>query len=768
MADDFSLRDNVENEAQQSKDTIDTLTSPLKGKIQDEISDRIAKHVADVAAKNAAQTAAQTAGTAGVAGTAGAVATNAAAAETGATATGVATTGTVAAGGTTAGGAAAAGGAVAEGAAAGTAGGPAGIVVGAIIGAIVATASAIKNGTDVAIDKDDPNGTKINGLFLIIAIILIGFTTICGTLISKGVASTVSVGQETEFQNTVVDGKNMAEAGNQYKNGTTLLEFNNKLPLQNAIWQYTFGRGENGEKFGKGTKEGLRKTLDNAIRKHCWNIIQQLEKYTGPMNGHRYDDERSLDSFYQNKWPYDLATSDHTPLIGDVLIPNQPPYKSWNPRYDDVNYAEIFSIFSMTDAVANGAQYSFDWGDVNYKDFMDYLQKEECYRYMYELGLKWVPVYRGEKVEFVEGDPNTDADDTYVTTPVEAEPFEFDSPDACRNAPEQITWDGVECTWDEYYVNVTVKPAGLRELFAMAFNTTDPVSASNDYHVNFYLHQNLYMLEYTERVTRLYERDDRSVEYKVGDVVVSSGNDPLGPSYKDPRSNRSSVYWDVNQSQWLIEKGWQGKGRSPWYYIEKTYNDQFEVIEWDEDPGGAVPPGEDFEKPDGTKVLDMYKYLNQGLYGDVMRGSSGESVAESGCLDCSVAMIAMYYLRRDIPITEISKYVNSKGALDTPTALAQYGLRRGADTYSNVIDGIVGEINADRPVIVHIRGQWNSSEDGRSLHGTNNGHFLVAIGYDEHGIIVLDPGKRANNTGSIAYEDWGHVNDLYYRPVYQN
>lgn len=760
MSDDFSIRDNMEADAQETKDDLKTLAKPIdnkiKEKVEDEIGDRIAKHIAEEGAKHAAQAAAQTAGTAGVAGAAGTAGTNAlAAADAGAVAAG---SGGAAAGGAAAGAGA---GAAAEGAAAGAAGGPAGIVVGVIIGAAVALASAVKKETDISLDKDNPDGPKINAFILMVAIIIFAFTTLCGTLISKGVASTVSVGQETEFQNTVVEGQNMSLAGQQYKAGTELDDYNASLPLKNAIWNYTFGEDH------RGTTDGLRKTLSNAIRKHCKNIVAQLEKHTGNIGDHPYDSERSLDTFYKNKWPYDLRSSTHTPLIGDVLIPNTEfygyTYDLWNPRYDDVNYAEIFSVFSMTNTVANGAHYGFDWGDVNYKDFMEYLLKEECYKYMYELGLKWVPVYRGEKEIFEENDPSTDEDDVSYTQTIELTPYSYDSPDECKGAPESVEWDGVTCDWEEYFVKVTVKPMGLRELFAMAFNTTDPVAASNLKHVNFDQHQNLYMLGYTERVTRLYQRDDK-VNYSIDGHVVSDGNDPLGPAFNKPRNERSPVYWDVRNNGWLQARGWQGTGRSPWYYIEITYNDKFDEIEWDEDPGDTPPPG-DIEPPEGAKILDMFEYINQGDYPTTIRGASNETVKKSGCLDCSVAMIAMYYTRYHIPITEISKHVDSGGSLHAGDALAEYGLKQGTNIGSSVVAGVISEINADRPVILHIRGYWTSSEDGRVLHGTSNGHFLVGIGYDQTGLYVWDPGKRANY--HISYNDWTHVNDLYYRRVTQ-
>ena len=90
-------------------------------------------------------------------------------------------------------------------------------------------------------------------------------------------------------------------------------------------------------------------------------------------------------------------------------------------------------------------------------------------------------------------------------------------------------------------------------------------------------------------------------------------------------------------------------------------------------------------------------------------------------------------------------------------------MRQSGNNGSDVIGGVISEINADRPVILHIRGYWTSSEDGRVLHGTSNGHFLVGMGYDQTGLYVWDPGRRANY--HIAYEDWGHVSDLYYRSV---
>ncbi len=742
MADEFSLRDTLEDEANDSKDSADKIGDKIKDKAKDKAGekakDSMSKHVANTGAKEASKAAAQTAETANAAGA------NAAASTAGAI------------GGT---GAAAGGSAAGSAAAAGAAGGPVGLAIGVIVGAVIVASQQLKS--DGTIDPKGKAGEEAAGLVGDVLGIIIGIicffvliVVFAGTLLSKGIASPISVGQETEFQNTVVEGENMSQAGEQYKEGTEeLSEYDAEQPLKNSIIKFINGPA------GDGLEDGLRATLDKALRKHCKAVITELESHLGKIEGHPYNSDKSLSSFYQNPFPYDLGTEEYTPRIGDVFIPNQlfdgVEYKEWNARYDDVNYAEILAIFGMSNSI-NGATYGFDWGDINYEDFMAFLQKEECYKYMYELGLEWVPLYVGTRS--VLQDDGTYADEEYTV-----EPYSFDSAEACAGADlEYVDVDGTVCTWDEYYVRVTVKPFGLQELFAMAFATDKPTVAADQMHINFDQHTNLYMLNYIERVTRLYTRGQKTY-FKVDNVIVGE-QDALGPSSSLPRSPYSSIIEDLKNDPWLIEHNCAGTGRSAWRYLEKTYNDELSDITWGEDPGGATAEGEDFTAPENAKILDMYEYINQGWYPNTYRGSSNDTVAKSGCLDCSVAMIAMYYKRYHISITDVSKYTDSDGALHTTDALASFGLTMGSNHRENVVDGIINEINEDRPVIVHIKGRWVSGVTGDVLHSSGNGHFLVCIGYDETGLYVQDPGNQENY--HIAYSDWSQVNDLYYRPVY--
>ncbi len=592
MSDELSTRDDLQKDlndiTKPISDTANAVKNIIGEDIQNEIADRIARQVAEQAAKAAAETAAQEAAAAGAGGAAGAAATTAVA-ETAAGAGTAAAAGEAGAIAAQAGGTAAAV-AAAEGAASGTIGGPLGAAIGA---AVMTTAAALKNATTISTDENDPDAPKIGMITLAIFAFLF-FLVFCGTILSKGISGVFSIGQETEFEQDIVKGKDMAAAGDQYKMGIDehTLEYNYSKPLKNTINKYVFGTD------GTGTTDGIRKTLDNAMRVSCKGIIETLD-HRKPISGHEYDKMTSLRIFYDNTWPYDLATPERTPRIGDVLLPPEFEYEPWNPRYDDVNYAEVCAILSMSNHV-EGSDYGFDWGNCNYNDWMTYLQKPECYDLMYELGLKWVPVYRGTKV--VGTEEHEDGSTSDIIQTVVVTPFEYDSAEECREAPPSVEADGTTCYWEEYFVRSKVKPFGLRELFAMAFNTDDPVGASELMHVNFWDHKNIYMLDYAERVTRLYERDQKT-EYKVDGEVVST-QDSLGPSFKKDRSKYSSIYYELLNDEWLKKRHQEGKGRSAWFYIEKTFNKDLKAIHFKEkDPSDPEESEEYDEKalpPDAT------------------------------------------------------------------------------------------------------------------------------------------------------------------------
>jgi hypothetical protein len=189
---------------------------------------------------------------------------------------------------------------------------------------------------------------------------------------------------------------------------------------------------------------------------------------------------------------------------------------------------------------------------------------------------------------------------------------------------------------------------------------------------------------------------------------------------------------------------------------------------WPEDPYGRDPVyDEDFTPPEDAVFLDMWKYWNQAAgqgWADHKRGTSGETVHESGCLDLSLMMIMEYYVRHDVNYdTDLSPYVPGNGQLNGNAALVKYGLHQSGNNYSGFKEGCVSEIGAGRPVVLHVRYKW-VAEDGTVLHSNpDSGHFLVGMGYDSEGMYVYDPGKRANR--HIKWSDWDRAQDHYYRSV---
>lgn len=777
MADELSTRDDIENDCQELKDaTFEPAKRELGNKINDLVQDQLNNAIQDTANQTANQVAnetanqatnqiaSQTANQTALATTGGAATESAAVASAGAGTTLAAGEAAATAGATMTSGAAAA---AAEGAAVGSAAGPIGAIIGVLIGLL---ATAVANEVNVSIDPDDPDAPKVPiPLVLFIAFILF-LMLFCGTILSKGISGVLAISQETEFQNTVVEHgllaagghgalagamKTMAQAGIQFSTGAEIPTYDYKLPLKNGISLYTYG------KDGKGINDGFRASLSKAVSQHCRTIIEKLEEKAPKVRDKPYNSVKSLEIFYDNPFPYDIGSYDFTPRIGDVL--HIDGYrKDYLARYDDVNYAEVIAILSMSDHV-NGSSYGFNWGQANFEDFMAFTQKEECYKYLYELGLKWVPVYEGDKeVEATDENGLPCTNIVHIVKDGDAVGNgPYDSAEECAGADEEVEYDGVTLTFTEYYIRSTVKPFGLRELFMMAFGDT---GMAYEKHVEFNSHDNLYMLNYAERVTRLYQRNFKIIIH--ASETLDLKVDALGPSFRLNRNAHSPIYDELVNDEWLKSIGLNGTGRSAWYYIEKTFNDKFESIEFpDDEPTPDPPEPKPFIPPGGGKILDMYEYVNQGNYPNVYRGKSGETVKKSGCLDCSIDMIIMYYLREHIPIQNISQYVNSSGALETGTVLSKYGFTQGGNNYSNFKDGVINEIENDRPVIIHIRGYWKSTVTGAVLHSSSNGHFLVGIGYDETGIWVNDPGNRNNH--HIDYVDWNHVGDLYYRPVYK-
>lgn len=121
-------------------------------------------------------------------------------------------------------------------------------------------------------------------------------------------------------------------------------------------------------------------------------------------------------------------------------------------------------------------------------------------------------------------------------------------------------------------------------------------------------------------------------------------------------------------------------------------------------------------------------------------------------------MCAEYFNNKVYNIVPISKqYVKADMQFQTGTFLAHYGFneRRTVNTFST--SEIVSHTTSGNPVVLYIKGRWVGS-NGRVIHKSDNGHFLVITGYDEVGFYFHDPGSRDNTyAGAIPFEDFANV-----------
>lgn len=479
----------------------------------------------------------------------------------------------------------------ASGAVAGSVAGPAGTVAGVIASLALDVVKAAKKASDISLDEEDKKASTINMFVIVVVLFFFFITVVCGTIISKGTSSLLSVGQETEFQNTKYNGENMSQAGERYKENASseIDDYNDKYPLTNTIMDYIWGTSE---------RKGSRQVLHEAIRDNLKSTVLSLGS---TIPDKTWDQERSMTYFYNQPWLYDVQVNNYEvyPTIRDVL---ENGYKA---KYDDVNWAEVITILSQNTKADGSHQYALNWGECNYEDFLKFIESDRCKQYMYELGVKWIPIYTYETTI-------THEDGTISYETKEKEGGEYEDAASCSACPETQIFDGIEYTFTGFWTKTEVRPFGLRELYALA--DVNP----EDNHVEFYQHTNYYMLDYTEKITRIYQRG-KEVTFESGATA-----NQLGPSYDEPRNSRSTIYNYLVNDPTLIAEGKAGTGRSCWYYIKDTYNANLQHIDYGDDPAydSDDPPksvtisGSLAEKlayyfPDGlpTSAEEMQKYL---------------------------------------------------------------------------------------------------------------------------------------------------------------
>lgn len=316
-------------------------------------------------------------------------------------------------------------------------------------------------------------------------------------------------------------------------------------------------------------------------------------------------------------------------------------------------------------------------------------------------------------------------------------------------------------SWGKHFFfvyDVTVKPYGLEEMYAIANVSYDGYNYNNNSMKNYEL------LDYQEMWLR--------------DLLPNSN---LGPSYSEKRSIRSTVYFDIQNC--LQKEGTgtyiQPTGRSLMNYLDNslvniTINGNNYYQEWN--TGERIEYEINYNPNGETVILDMYSYINQGDYPNDKRGpltsvsDNRDSIKKSGCIDCSYIMLYEYYFRNELNVPFISlNYVKDK-LFQTSDFMQDYNLTYGSTGSGNTSfseDLIVQQITEGKPIILYLEGRW--VYNGKCYHGSPNGHFLLIVGYDETGFYVYDPGSRSNTqSGSIPYEAFNYLSIKYLRTVDPN
>lgn len=466
---------------------------------------------------------------------------------------------------------------MAKGAAEGTAAGPVGIIVGVLASVTKDAAKNFVGTLDTANESKKESNSALSTVIICAAFLFAFLFIFCGALLTKGMPSLVSNGQETEFE--VTKGSNLSAADERYKENASseFKDFNDDYPLSNTIMDYIWGTSE---------KKGFRQVLNDAINENLKATVMSLGN---TVSGKQWDQDRTLDYFYEQPWPYDVQVNNYEvcPTIKDVFSGG---YKA---KYDDVNWAEVLTILSQNTSADSSHQYALNWGECNYEDFLSFIETDRCKQYMYELGIKWIPIYTHTSTV-------TNADGTTSTETLKRDGSECDTAEACSQSPQTQNFDGIDYEFTDFWCKTEVRPFGLRELYALAD------VAPEDYHAEFDQHTNYEMLDYSERIVRIYQRGKK--------VTFESGGsaDQLGPSYDQPRSQRSTIYSYLTSDQTLIDEDKAGKGRSCWYYIKDTYNKDLESIGYTQpEYESSTPP--DSELLSGTLMERLAYYFPDGL-----------------------------------------------------------------------------------------------------------------------------------------------------------
>lgn len=489
----------------------------------------------------------------------------------------------------------------------------------------------------------------------------------------------------------------------------------------------------------------IDKAIDFAFRDHIKSVLLNpttfLQEFFSLFTG-GYGPLEQLQAFFDAPYPYSLAKENGEFYTVLDYINGDIPKDELN---NDLNYAEIICVVCQrTDS---------NYYNISYSDFYDILVDNDNNNTKVKL---FELEFESEAIHYyIDDDTGEKVIIEDVEAYMEATRQEYarymgnssssDSSDDADSSPAYTLDDYMVSQGYGYYYPIHLMPYGLQELYDIA--DVDPY----EYNDTFTTMYNYDVLDYNEEWLRGY------LEKAVY----------LGPAYDEPRG-QSSITYNLYQ-----DTGVEATGRSAykWLYNSITTADMADNY-YDYEPTDRPDISVGYIKTGETVILDIAEnwYINQGWYPNSKRGnSSGDTIKQSGCIDCSYVMAAQYFHQAFIDIEAVcatSSYY-SGAAFRTQAFCADNNMSTTGAIAFNA-ETIRQQLTQGNPVLFHLSGVW--SYNGTTYHNSASGHFLLIIGYDDNGFFLCDPGSKANTirTTSVPIAAFNRADDAHIRFITYN
>lgn len=320
--------------------------------------------------------------------------------------------------------------------------------------------------------------------------------------------------------------------------------------------------------YGEGNC-GFIYTLNKAITDEVRGIIENDKNSVAYSEGmfnypirikYNYDKVTSAGYLYDQPWPFDNQESEaHAytpdmgwsypniakPSVGDVLknegklLPeyaDSDKYEGYEPKYDDVNFAECISILSNRD--------DYRYTEAALLAGLKRISLDKYLKYFYELEIHYFAVYEGSRMK-ADGTMEYRTKIFYVgTTDEEVKAY--------VDAKPEFDEDGFHFVYDRYFAKCRLKPFGLREEYMWTDIDPNEINQNIQSELKW---TNYHILDRNEYYLRMYCRFDN--KFQLDDSLTELPDDTynrdiLGVSYLDNRTKKSIIYEDIKL--WLDKK----------------------------------------------------------------------------------------------------------------------------------------------------------------------------------------------------------------------